>query len=234
MYENENVIQSDYGISDYITKVFVWMFIGLLVTAFVAFGVASAGITYYLTGGIMIALAIAELAIVWILSRKIAENAISESGAKIGFIAYSIINGLTLSVIFLIYDLGIIYQAFMVSALTFGAMAVVGHTTKKDLTKFGSFLIMGLVGIIIATIVNAVFSLFGMFNTGLDLILTYLTIFIFLGLTAFDVQKIKSYYYMSNSDETLSNNLAIMGALSLYLDFINIFLHIIKLMSRRD
>lgn len=234
MYENENVIQSGYSVSDYITKVFIWMFVGLAVTAFVAYGTLATGFIGYLSSGVMLVLAIAELIIVWVLSRKIANHEISSTGAKIGFIAYSVINGLTLSIIFLAYNIGLIYKAFIVAALTFGVMAFIGHTTKKDLTNLGTILIMGLVGIIIATLVNMILSFFGMFSSTFDLIITYITIFIFLGLTAFDVQKIKSYYYTSNGDETLSNNLAIMGALALYLDFINIFLQLLKLFGRRD
>jgi len=234
MYENENVIQTGYSVSDYITKVFVWMFVGLIVTALVAYGVATTSFISILTPITLMVLAISELVLVWFLTRKIANNEISNTGAKVGFIVYAVINGITLSTIFLVYNLGLIYKAFIISAATFGVMAFIGHTTKKDLTGFGTFLIMGLVGIIIATLVNGIFSLFGAYNYTLDLIISYIAIFIFLGLTAFDVQKLKAYYYSTNGDETLSNNLAIMGALSLYLDFINIFLYILRLFARRD
>jgi len=234
MYENENVIQSNSEVSDYITKVFVWMFIGLIVTALVAYGTVATGFISYLSPATLVVLAVAELILVFGLTRKIANNDISTTGSKIGFIAYAVINGITLSSIFLVYNLGLIYKAFIVSALTFGVMALIGHTTKKDLTGLGTFLIMGLVGVLLATLVNGVLSFFGMFSTSLDLIISYIAIFIFLGLTAFDVQKLKAYYYASNQDEVFSNNLAIMGALSLYLDFINIFLYILKIFSRND
>ena len=149
MYENENVIQSGYTVSDYITKVFVWMFIGLIVTAMVAYGTVAMRFISYLNPITLLILAIAELGLVFFLTRKISKNTISNTGAKVGFIAYAIINGLTLSIIFLVYDLGVIYKAFIVTSLTFGIMALIGHTTKKDLTGLGSFLIMGLFGIII-------------------------------------------------------------------------------------
>lgn len=234
MYQNENVIQSGYSVSDYITKVFVWMFIGLIVTGLVAYGTVAMGFISYLTPISLLVLAISELALVFFLTRKISQNDISNNAARAGFIGYAVINGITLSSIFLVYSIGLIYQAFIVTSLTFGVMALIGHTTKKDLTGFGTFLIMGLIGVILATLVNAILSIFGAYSTGLDLILSYIAVFIFLGLTAYDVQKLKAYYYSSNGDEILGNNLAVMGALALYLDFINIFLYILKLFGRRD
>ena len=232
-YNDGDAIQTGTGLNDYIIKVFGWMFIGLLVTAGVAYGLFRTGLfALFLNPIVLLVLAIAEIGLVIYLSASVSKNSISASGAKIGFIIYAIINGITFSALFLAYSIGLIYQAFLITGLTFGAMAIYGKTTKKDLTKFGSYLLMGLIGIILVSIVNAIMSLFGAYSTALDIVLSYLTIFIFLGLTAFDVQKIKDYYYASQGDETLASNLSIMGALTLYLDFINILLKVLRLLAR--
>ena len=121
------------------------------------------------------------------------------------------------------------------TAITFGTMAIYGYVTKKDLTKFGTLMIVGLVGIIIATLVNGIFGIFGMASAGLDLVISYVAVIIFLGLAAWDTQKIKYHYYGAAGREGLQENLAIYSALQLYLDFINLFLYILRIMaSRRD
>ena len=232
-YENENVIQAGTGVNDYIVKVFLWMFLGLAVTAVSAYGLFKTGlITLFMNMPAIIVLGILEIVLVIYLSSAVAKNSISTAGAKIGFIIYAIVNGITLSSIFIAYNIGLIYQAFFISALTFGVMALFGKVTNRDLTKFGSFLIMGLFGVILVTLVNMIFSFFGLFSTQLDIFLSYLTIFIFLGLTAYDVQKIKGFYYASSGDTALASNLSILGALTLYLDFINIFLKVLRLLGR--
>ena len=232
-YENDNVIQVETGLNSYIVKVFAWMFIGLIATAISSYGLFRTGLfMLFMNMPALIVLAIAEIGLVVYLTSAVAKNSISTLGAKIGFIIYAVINGITLSSIFIAYDIGLIYQAFLISALTFGIMAFFGKVTNKDLTKFGSILLMGLIGVILATLVNMILSFFGLFSTKLDIVLSYLTIFIFLGLTAFDVQKIKRFYYSSQGDMALASNLSILGALTLYLDFINIFIKVLRLLGR--
>ena len=146
-----------------------------------------------------------------------------------------IVSMLLLSSLFLTFQIGVLYQAFFMTAVTFGTMAIYGYITKKDLTRIGTVLIVGLIGVIIATIVNGIFGIFGMASTGLDLVISYVAVAIFLGLAAWDTQKIKYYYYESLGNENVQNNLAIYSALQLYLDFINLFLYILRIFaSSRD
>jgi FtsH-binding integral membrane protein len=225
----ENVIQSGKTLAEYVSGVFMWMFWGLLLTAATAFIVAETGLYIFFVNPVsLIVSVIAEFALVLYISGAIKRD-MSSSRARIAFMIYAIINGLTLSTIFLIYDIAIIYQAFFATALTFGIMAVYGNVTKKDLSRLGSIFLMGLIGMIIATITNYIFGFFGLYSTQLELILSYVTIFIFLGLTAWDTQKIKAYYYGTSGDEALSERLSIVAALGLYLDFINLFLTILRI-----
>ena len=171
---------------------------------------------------------IAELGLVVGLSAGL--NRLSPTAATALFLLYALINGLTLSVIFFAYEIGTITQAFAASALTFGAMSVFGATTKKDLSSLGGILFMGLIGLIIASIVNAFWA-----NSTMDAIITYIGVFIFVGLTAYDTQKIKAMTAAveSGGNVALTRKIAILGALTLYLDFINLFLYILRLFGRR-
>jgi FtsH-binding integral membrane protein len=235
--EQQNVVEMNDGLSSHITKVFVWMFLGLLITAGVAYFTAVSGAyTIFLTNmAMLIFLFVAELGLVIYISTRISKGNISSRGATIAFIAYSVINGFVLSSLFLAFEISSLYQAFFLTAVTFGTMAIYGHVTKKDLTRFGTLMIAGLIGIIIATIINAIFSIFGAFSAGLDLVISYIAIIVFLGLTAWDTQKIKYYYYGTAGNEGLQNNLVIYSALQLYLDFINLFLYILRIFaSNRD
>jgi len=177
---------------------------------------------------------IAEVVLVFYISRMLGSENISPSRAKIAFVVYSIINGVTLSSIFFAYGIGLIYKAFIGSALMFGAMALLGNYTSIDLSKFASILIMGLFGVIIMSLANFIFSFFGMYSGTLDVILGYVTLFIFLGLTAWDMQKLKGMYEYSNGNSELVQTMAIYGALSLYLDFINLFLSLLRISGSRD
>lgn len=236
--EKENVIVEMYdGLSAYMVKIFLWMFGGLALTGLVAFTTWNTGLfsIFYTNMAMLLILFIVEIALVVYISSQVMRGAISSKGAKFGFIGYSIINGFVLSSLFLTFQIGNLTQAFFMTAITFGTMAVYGHVTKKDLTRFGTIMIAGLVGIIIATVVNMIFGLFGAFSTGLDLVISYIAIIIFLGLTAWDTQKIKAYYYSSLGNEAFRNNLVIYSALQLYLDFINLFLYILRIFAaRRD
>lgn len=213
---------------DFITKVYGWMSVALVITGITAYLTAtSPGILQFIFGipYMFMGMLIGEVLLVIGLSAMI--NKMSAATATFIFILYSIINGLTLSVIFLVFTQGSIATTFFVTAITFGAMSAYGYFTKKDLTSWGNLLVMALFGLIIASVVN----LF-MHNEILYWITTYAGILIFVGLTAYDTQKIKNLNMIGADSETARKG-AIMGALTLYLDFINLFLLLLRLFGRR-
>jgi FtsH-binding integral membrane protein len=229
MFEEKNNVVREYGstgIELYVTKVFGWMFLGLIVTAMAAFWVISSNTaSIFLNPMTLIVLSLVEIGLVIYLTRNVAN--LSSTAGKTLFILYSAVNGLTLSYIFYMYNLGTIYTAFGATALTFGAFALYGYMTKTDLTSFGKIAMFALIGIIISTIVNIFVR-----SSGFDLIISYIGVIIFSGLTAFDTQKIKEYYYSTNGDLELQDKISIIGALALYLDFINLFLFILRILGR--
>lgn len=212
-------------------KVYVWMTLALIITGFTAWGVASnPGLVYAIvTNKILFwGLVIAELAMVWAISGAI--NRLSLTTATLLFVGYSVLNGVTLSVVFLAYTLSSIASVFFITAGTFAAMAFIGYTTKTDLTSLGKILFMALIGLIIATVVN-LFMGSSMFN----LILSYVGVAIFVGLTAYDSQKIKNMLYEADELDESSQKFALLGSLTLYLDFINLFLYLLRIFgSNRD
>lgn len=217
------------GLQQFMTQTFTWMALGLGITGFVAVLTASSESLMALIFGspLFIFLIIAELGLVIAFGFMMRKNV--SSAVLLGmFLAYSALNGLTLSSIFLVYQLGSISQAFFVSAGMFGAMSVYGYVTKRDLTAMGSFMFMGLIGIIIASVINLFFA-----SSFLNLLISAVGVFIFVGLTAYDTQKLKAYYASHAGDEALLKKLALGGALSLYLDFINLFLFILRLLGNR-
>ncbi len=211
-------------------SVYLWMTFALIITGLTAATVAfspamlsmlfSSKITFY-------GLIIAELAVVIILSARIQK--LSFTTATLMFILYSILTGATLSVIFLAYQLDSIVTTFFVTAGTFGSMTLIGYTTKKDLSKMGTYLLMTLIGLVIATLVNMFLA-----NSTLDWIITYVGVLLFIGLTAYDTQKIKQMLreYGTEINEN-SQKMALMGSLTLYLDFINLFLYLLKILGNR-
>ena len=140
------------------------------------------------------------------------------------FILYSVVNGATLSVIFMVYALTSIANVFFITAGTFAVMAFIGYTTKKDLTSLGRMLFMGLIGIIIATVVNIFLG-----SSMLNMIVSYVGILVFIGLTAYDSQKIKRLLYTADSTDESAQKIALLGSLTLYLDFINLFLMLLRI-----
>ena len=172
-------------------------------------------------------LIIAELALVIGLSAAIRK--LSLPVATLMFVIYSVINGVTLSSIFLVYSIGSIAKVFLITAGTFGAMALFGYTTKKDLSSMGKILFMALIGLIIATVVNLFVK-----SSGLDLILCYGGVLIFVGLTAWDSQKIKEMCMSAEYADEGAQKMALLGALTLYLDFINLFLYLLRIFGRRE
>lgn len=211
-------------------KVYVWMTLALAITGLTAYGVAtSPGIlqTIYGNSAVLWGIAIAELILVITVSSAI--NRLSLPVATLLFIIYSVLNGTLFSSIFLVYTASSISTVFFITAGTFAAMALVGYTTKTDLSSMGKILLMALIGMIIATIVNLFVK-----STGLDLIISYIGVLVFVGLTAYDSQKIKQMLLQAPDAGEGAQKVALLGALSLYLDFINLFLYLLRIFGRRD
>lgn len=213
----------------FITKVYGWMSFALLITAFVAlYTVSTPMLLKAIVGNqfVFFGLIIGELILVVYLSRSIAK--MSAKTATLIFLGYSALNGLTLSVIFLAFTAESLASTFFITAGTFGIMSAYGYFTKKDLTSIGNFCFMALIGLIIASVVNIF-----MHSSALYWITTYAGIFIFIGLTAYDTQKIKQMNIIGNEGTEEDRKEAIIGALRLYLDFINLFLMLLRLFGRR-
>jgi FtsH-binding integral membrane protein len=214
--------------TEFIRRVYNWMALGLALTAITALFAINSGLIYsLLSPGVMLVLILGELGLVIALSAAIGR--LQSSTAIFMFFAYAFLNGLTLSTIFLVYTKASIANTFFVTAGTFAAMSVYGYTTKRDLTSMGSFLMMGLIGIIIASFVNFFFR-----SPAFYWLITYGGIAIFVGLTAYDAQKIKEMAYAGFSGSEEERKGAVIGALRLYLDFINLFLLLLRLFGRRD
>ena len=196
-------------------KVYVWMTLALVITGFTAYAVAN-------SPGIMTAI-IGEFALVWYVSARI--DRLSLSTATLLFILYSVLNGATLSIIFLAYTMPSIASVFFITAGTFAAMSLVGYFTKKDLSGLGRILFMALIGLIIATLVNV----FLIKSGGFSLIVSYVGVLIFVGLTAYDTQRIKNMLVEADDVSAEAQKIALMGALALYLDFINLFLYLLRI-----
>lgn len=210
-------------------KVYVWMTLAMAITGITAYGVAtSPAILEMIFGNKLVfwGLIIAEFGLVFGISGML--NRISITTATLMFVLYSVINGTVLSSIFLIYTLSSIGQVFFITAATFGVMALIGYTTKTDLTSMGKILFMALIGMIIATIVNIFVG-----STGLQTIISYIGILIFVGLTAYDSQKIKMMLMEREVYEEGAQKLALVGALTLYLDFINLFIYLLRILGDR-
>lgn len=212
-------------------KVYSWMALAMVITGLTAYFVATTPSLLQMIFGnrmVFFGLVIAELALVWSVSGMI--NRISLATATLLFILYSVINGATLASIFLIYTMESISTVFFITAGTFGTMALIGYTTKADLTSMGKMLFMALIGLVIASLVNMFVG-----STGLQTILSYVGVLIFVGLTAYDSQKIKYMLETHEYADEGAQKLALLGSLTLYLDFINLFIYLLRIFgSRRD
>lgn len=211
-------------------KVYVWMTLALVITGFTAYGVAtSPGVLQLIFGNQILfwGMIIAELALVIGVSAAI--NRLSLTTATLMFILYSVINGALFSSIFLIYTASSIATVFFITAGTFGVMALIGYTTKTDLTSIGKYLFMALIGLIIATLVNMFIK-----SEGFTYILSYIGVLVFVGLTAYDSQKIKQMLLQAPDAGEGAQKLALLGALTLYLDFINLFIYLLRIFGRRE
>lgn len=238
----------DEGLRSYMLKVYNLMALGLVITGIAAFGLfslsttndASAAVATLRNGTMLTQLGVtlftsplkwvvmlAPLGLVFFLSFRI--NSMSVAAAQTTFWVYAALVGASLSSIFLVYTQSSIVQTFFVTAASFGALSLYGYTTKKDLSGMGSFLIMGVFGLILASIVNIFMQ-----SSALQFAISAIGVLVFAGLTAYDTQKIKEMYF-DGDDVVVAGRKAIMGALTLYLDFINLFLFILRIMGgRRD
>lgn len=230
-YQNTDYVQTE-GINGLrsiatekvVTKSFVFMVVALFITAFAALITSPATGFKLFMGPSLVVLFIAEMAIVFISTAAIKKNNAILAG--ILYTVYSFLTGMTFSTLLYLYKQSEIYSAFFATALMFAIMAVIGLTTKKDLTGIGSLCMMGLIGLIIASVLNIF-----VFHAENGLILSIVGVLIFVGLTAYDTQKIKQMALYSTTET--ENCLALFGAFQLYLDFINLFLYILHIMSRK-
>ena len=226
----------DYGIARpldvgnvFVGRVYRWMGVGLGITAAVALVVANTpALTKVIFGNpiLLIGLMLAQFGMVWAIG--VAAHRANAALATTLFIAYAALLGVTMSAILLVYTAASIASTFFVTAGMFGATSLYGWTTKRDLTSFGSFLFMALIGLLLASIVNIFLA-----SPAIYWGLTYLGVFIFVGLTAWDTQKIKRMGELVDADSEQGRSLAIHGALALYLDFVNLFLYLLRIFGRR-
>ncbi|MGW8311970.1 MAG: Bax inhibitor-1/YccA family protein [Desulfuromonadales bacterium] len=215
--------------TSFLPKVYGWMTGGLALTALTAaYTLSSKGLLDLVIGNriVFFGLIIGELGLVVALSAAI--NRINALAATLMFMLYSALNGVTFASIFLLYTSNSIASTFMVASGTFAAMSLYGYATKRDLTGWGSFLFMGLIGVIIASVVNIFLH-----SAMITWITSYLGVLIFVGLTAYDTQKIKTIGQKGFADSESQKKAAILGALALYLDFINLFLMLLRIMGNR-
>ncbi len=214
--------------ASFFPRVYGWMALGLLVSAAASFALLSSPSAMQLVFGskmVFFGLILGELGLVFYLSSRV--MSMSSASAKGTFLVFAGLNGVTLASIFLVYTAGSIASTFLVSAATFGAMSAYGMATKRDLTGFGSFVVMGLFGVVIASVVNIFLK-----SEAVYWVTTYIGVLVFVGLSAYDTWKLKRMAETVEHGEALAN-LSILGALILYLDFVNLFLMLLRLMGKR-
>jgi len=233
---NVNSYELSASLNAFMTKVFGWLFMGLLLTAATSFifismlaDETSLAFGLFANPAFFIVVVVAELILVFALSRTLTK--IQAGTAKLMYGVYAVLNGITLSYILLVYAGAAVTQAFLMAAVFFGVMCLYGWFTKSDMTSVGRLLTVGLIVLILAMVINMFMG-----SGTLDLIVCLAGVAIFVGLTAYDVQKIKNQYYTyaAASGEEMASKTAIMGALALYLDFINMFIFILRILGRRD
>jgi FtsH-binding integral membrane protein len=217
----------DAGLRQYMLQVYNYMASGLALTGIVAYAVSTSEVAMQAIfgTGLMWIVILAPLGLVFFLSARI--NHIQASTAQALFWVYSAMMGLSLASIFIMYTGTSIARVFFITAGTFAAMSLYGYTTKRDLTKLGSFLFMGLIGVVIASVVNMFLA-----SSALQFVISVVGVLVFVGLTAYDTQAIKNIYNAADDSETYGKK-AIMGALRLYLDFINLFIMLLHLFGDR-
>mgnify|MGYP002528651044 FL=1 len=210
--------------SDYMTRTYRWMASGLLITFAMAYITATTPLIY-LVDSLYFVLTIAELALVFVLSSRV-QN-MSVDAARATFFGYALLNGMVLSYYFIAFSVGTLVMAFLATAVYFGLMAVYGTTTHKDLTGWGPRLMMGLVALIVTSLIGMLFG----FGFGGSVLYCGIGLVVFMLLTAYDTQKLQQMYAYYAGDPELAEKASIYGALTLYLDFINIFLYVVRLLG---
>ncbi|WP_436857022.1 Bax inhibitor-1/YccA family protein [Citrobacter tructae] len=227
---SESIVQSRSGLQTYMAQVYGWMTVGLLLTAFIAWYAANSSAfmeLLYTNRIFFFGLVIAQLAVVFVLSGLV--NRLSAGVMTTLFMLYSVLTGLTLSSIFIIYTASSIASTFVVTGGMFGVMSLWGYTTKRDLSGWGNMLFMALIGIILASLVN-----FWLKSEALMWAVTYIGVVVFVGLTAYDTQKLKNIGEQIDVRDTSNlRKYSILGALTLYLDFINLFLMLLRIFGNR-
>jgi FtsH-binding integral membrane protein len=235
-YTYDNIIQVDDADASrkFIANVFLWMFVALALSAVCAYEFAVdeslRALLYTPTGGSTGLGVLAMFApFAFILAISFGLSKISYPVLVVLFIAFAGIMGISLSYVLLAYTASSVLGVFITTSLLFGVMAVAGYTTHQDLTKFGSLMIMGLIGVVIASLVNA----FLLHSSQMDYIISFIGVAVFIGLTAYDVQKLKQIGASEDMDGTLKSKMGLVGALTLYLDFVNLFLMLLRLFGGR-
>lgn len=228
-YSGGNAFDINVAFPVLMRKVYVWMSLALVVTALTAYYVATTPAALYAIFSnqvLFYGLLIAEIVVVIAMTALI--NKVSFMVAALMMATYSVLNGVTMASIFVIYEMASIATTFFVTAGTFATMAIVGYTTKKDLTKMGGVLLMALVGLIIAGVVNWFLQ-----NETMSYIVSGIGVLVFTGLTAYDSQKIKTMLSQCDTVNDSTQKLALLGSLTLYLDFVNLFLYLLRFMGNR-
>jgi len=208
-------------------RAFLVVFVGLIVTTIASYLTVFSGsfLETLIEDSLFSFFLIAEIVVVLVNSWAIKKDNLVLAGVL--YLAYTIINGITMSVVFLAYDIGSVKEAFLVAGIVFGVMAAYGYFTKKDLTKIGSVCMMGLIGVVLVSLLNV----FLLHNSGLELVMDYIVVLLFVGITAFDMYKMKQLVLVGGESEI--NRVALYTGMELYLDFINLFLRLIRIMGRR-
>lgn len=221
---------SSLAFSALMRKVYVWMSLALVITALAAYGVATNPVmTEILLSNPVLMWGIVGAELLLVIGLGAGVNKMSLTVATTLFIVYSVLNGVMLSSIFFVYRLGSITTVFLITAATFGVMSLYGYVTQKDLTSWGRLLMMALIGLIVATIVNVFVA-----SPGLTLIASYVGVLVFVGLTAYDTQRIKQMFLTAPDAGEHMQKYALLGALNLYLDFVNLFLYLLRIFGKRE
>jgi FtsH-binding integral membrane protein len=233
MKQNKSVFRSassqvsiDVGLRAFMLRVYNIMFLGLGTTALVSYVISTQqNLLFALSGGLMWIIFFAQLGIVFFLAGR--AHRMDTGTAHALFYVYAVLMGLSLAPLLYVYTGESVFRVFFITAGMFGAMSLYGYTTQKDLSKMGSIMMMGLIGVILASLVNIFFK-----SSGLSFLISLLAVGIFTGLTAYDTQAIKEIYQESDTQDVAEKK-AILGALTLYLDFINLFVHLLRLLGDR-
>ncbi len=213
---------------NFLRNVYTWMCMALIITGLTAYLTANSALYYYLQGGSYIAIAIGVLALTWFLPNMVMK--LSTNTATLLYALYAVLQGILLAWIFKAFTQSTVYSAFFIAAGTFATMAFYGTTTKKDLSSMGSYLLMGLIGIVIASLVNMFLR-----SSGMAMLINYAAVLVYTLLAAFETQQLKQMAReMNNADSVSFLRVSIVAALSLYITFIGLFLRILLILGRRD